>query len=211
MAGIDPISLAIIGGVGGAIINKDDPIKGALMGAGLGFGGASLLGAAGAGATAGASGALGSGLSAGGATLGGSAAGSAAAGSLGSGLTAGGATLGGSSLGGMTAAGGALEGALGSGLTATGAGAAAPGTLTAWNAANAGNALSMQKLKEPLQLARMGLDQQSQNQNRTVYAPPQMRAAQMQPVDISSGVQGLLNMRDPQDARRRRMASLSLI
>lgn len=210
MAGIDPISLAIIGGVGGAIINKEDPIKGALMGAGIGFGGASLLGAAGAGATAGASGALGSGLSAGGATLGGSAAGSAAAGSLGSGLTAGGATLGGSSLGGVTAAGGALEGALGSGLTATNAGAAMPGTISAWTP-EAASALNLQKLKEPMQLARTVLNQQGQNQNRTVYSPPQMKAARMQPIDISSGVQGLLNMRDPQDARRRRMASLSLI
>jgi hypothetical protein len=66
-------------------------------------------------------------------------------------------------------------------------------------------------IKEPLQLARMGLQQQGQTQNRTAYAPPQMRAAQSQPIDIASGVQGLLNMRDPQDARRRRMASLSLI
>lgn len=211
MAGIDPISLAIIGGVGGAMFNKEDPIKGALLGAGIGFGGASLLGAAGAAGTAGASGALGSGLTAGGATLGGSAAGSAAAGSLGSGLTAGGATLGGSGLGGVTAAGGALEGALGSGLTATGAGAAMPGTISAWNPATAGNAFNLKQLKEPLQLAHMGLQQQGQTQNRTVYSPPQMRAAQMQNMDIASGVQGLLNMRDPQDARRRRMASLSLI
>ena len=85
-----------------------------------------------------------------------------------------------------------------------------PGTITAWTPEAAG-ALNLQKLKEPLQLARMGLEQQGQNQNRTVYSPPQMRAARSQPVDIASGVQGLLNMRDPQDARRRRMASLSLI
>lgn len=42
MAGIDPISLAIGGAVLGGVTNKKDPIKGALMGAGLGYGAGSL-------------------------------------------------------------------------------------------------------------------------------------------------------------------------
>jgi hypothetical protein len=98
------------------------------------------------------------------------------------------------------------------GLTATGSAAATPGTLSsaAWNLANKAMLPGTSAIKEPLQLARMGLNQGGGTQNRTAYAPPQMRPAQ-QNVDVASGVQGLLNMRDPQDARRRRMASLSLI
>jgi len=192
MAGVDPISLAIIGGVGGAIFNKEDPVKGALMGAGLGFGGASLLGGAAAGAT-GAAGAAGS------------AAGSAYAGAV-PGLSA-------TGLGSQAAMLQAQTGVFGlPGLTATGAAAATPGTLSsaAWNLANKAMLPGASAIKEPLQLARMGLNQGGGTQNRTVYSPPQMRAAQ-QNVDVASGVQGLLNMRDPQDPRRRRMASLSLI
>lgn len=206
MAGVDPISLAIIGGVGGALVNKEDPIKGALLGAGIGFGGASLLGATGAGA-AGATGAA-SGAGAAGAAAAGGEIGAATYANMVPGLTAAGP-------GSQAAMLQAQTGAFGlPGLTATGSAAATPGTLSsaAWNMANKamlpGGASS---IKEPLQLARMGLNQQGQNQTRTAYAPPQMRAAQNKPVDIASGVQGLLNMRDPQDARRRRMASLSLI
>jgi hypothetical protein len=191
------VELALIGGIGGAILNKEDPLKGALMGAGLGFGGASLLGGAAAGATgAGAAGAAGS------------------AGTLGAntyaamvpGLTAAGP-------GSQAAALAAQTGEFGlAGLTATGSAAATPGTLSsaAWNMANKAMLPGTAGIKEPLQLARMGLNQGGGTQNRTVYSPPQMRAAQ-QNVDVASGVQGLLNMRDPQDARRRRMASLSLI
>lgn len=192
MAGVDPISLAIIGGVGGAIFNKEDPVKGALLGAGLGFGGASLLGGAAAGATgAGAAGAAG-------------AAGSTYAGAV-PGLSA-------TGLGSQAAMLQAQTGVFGlPGLTATGAAAATPGTLSsaAWNLANKAMLPGTSAIKEPLQLARMGLNQGGGTQNRTVYAPPQMRPAQQ--VDVASGVQGLLNMRDPQDPRRRRMASLSLI
>jgi hypothetical protein len=185
------VELALIGGIGGAILNKEDPLKGALMGAGLGFGGASLLGGAAAGAT-GAAGAAGS------------AAGSAYAGAV-PGLSA-------TGLGSQAAMLQAQTGVFGlPGLTATGSAAATPGTLSsaAWNMANKAMLPGTAGIKEPLQLARMALNQGGGTQNRTAYAPPQMRPAQQ--VDVASGVQGLLNMRDPQDPRRRRMASLSLI
>lgn len=39
---IDPFTLALIGGAAGGLMNKKDPLKGAVMGAGLGFGGGSL-------------------------------------------------------------------------------------------------------------------------------------------------------------------------
>lgn len=49
-----PLMIPLIGAVGGALLNKRDPLKGALIGAGLGAGGAmlapGLLGAAGTGA-----------------------------------------------------------------------------------------------------------------------------------------------------------------
>lgn len=38
----DPVTLAAIGAVAGAATNKKDPIKGALLGAGLGFGGGTI-------------------------------------------------------------------------------------------------------------------------------------------------------------------------
>lgn len=57
MAGIDPISLAVIGAATGAIASPKDPIKGALLGGVAGFtGGSALAGAAGAAGTAGAAG-----------------------------------------------------------------------------------------------------------------------------------------------------------
>jgi hypothetical protein len=58
MAGAVP--LAIMGAVGGAMLNKKDPLKGALIGGTLGFGGGTLLGPAMAGG-AGAAGAAGAG------------------------------------------------------------------------------------------------------------------------------------------------------
>ncbi len=53
MAGVDPISLAVIGAATGAIASPRDPLKGALIGGTLGFGGGSALaGGAAAGASA---------------------------------------------------------------------------------------------------------------------------------------------------------------
>lgn len=52
----DPFTLALIGGAAGGLLNKKDPLKGAVLGAGLGYGGGALasgglLGAAPAAAT----------------------------------------------------------------------------------------------------------------------------------------------------------------
>jgi len=45
----DPVTMAIIGGSVGAMSNSKDPLKGALLGAAGGYGGATLMGASGAG------------------------------------------------------------------------------------------------------------------------------------------------------------------
>ena len=47
----DPITMAVVGGSIGAMTNKKDPLKGALLGAAGGYGGGALLGAGGLGAT----------------------------------------------------------------------------------------------------------------------------------------------------------------
>lgn len=69
----DPFTIALIGGAAGGLLNKKDPLKGALMGAGLGYGGAvmapSLLGTA-PGLTAAPAAASGTGLTIGGGTTG---------------------------------------------------------------------------------------------------------------------------------------------
>jgi hypothetical protein len=73
----DPVTLAVVGAVGGAMLNKDDPIKGALIGGTLGFGGGTVLGpamgasGAAAGTTAGAAGIGGAGSGITATTLGG--------------------------------------------------------------------------------------------------------------------------------------------
>lgn len=46
----DPITMAVVGGSIGAMTNKKDPLKGALLGAVGGYGGSALMGAAGIGA-----------------------------------------------------------------------------------------------------------------------------------------------------------------
>jgi len=48
----DPITMAVVGGSIGAMTNKKDPLKGALLGAAGGYGGATLMGASGLGAGA---------------------------------------------------------------------------------------------------------------------------------------------------------------
>jgi len=45
----DPVTMAVVGGSVGAMMNKKDPLKGALLGAAGGYGGATLMGAGGAG------------------------------------------------------------------------------------------------------------------------------------------------------------------
>lgn len=84
----DPVTMAVVGASAGAMMNKKDPLKGALLGAAGGYGGASMmgLGATTAGTTAIGSGATAAGTTAGTATgsaitagAGGSAAGNLAA------------------------------------------------------------------------------------------------------------------------------------
>lgn len=58
MAGVDPISLGIGGAAIGALTNKKDPLKGAVMGGALGYGGASLAAMGSTGTAAGAAGAV---------------------------------------------------------------------------------------------------------------------------------------------------------
>ena len=54
MAGpINPMTMAMIGAAGGAVLNKDDPLKGAALGAAGGFAGGHLMGAMGGAAGAG--------------------------------------------------------------------------------------------------------------------------------------------------------------
>jgi hypothetical protein len=48
----DPITMAVVGGSIGAMTNKKDPLKGALLGAAGGYGGSALMGAGGFGAGA---------------------------------------------------------------------------------------------------------------------------------------------------------------
>jgi hypothetical protein len=100
----DPVTLAMVGAAAGAVTNKKDPLKGALMGAALGGGG---------------------GLLAGGAAAGGAAAG-------GSGLLGGAAPLGATAAGGLTASAIPAGGVVGGGaLLAGGApAAAAPGLMS---------------------------------------------------------------------------------
>ena len=58
----DPVTMAVVGGSVGAMMNKKDPLKGALLGAAGGYGGGALMGAGGL-AGAGSSGVLPSALS----------------------------------------------------------------------------------------------------------------------------------------------------
>lgn len=88
----DPVTLMTIGAVGGAMLNPNDPVKGAVMGGALGYGGGALMGAgaaggAAAGTTVGAGGIGGAGTGLTATTLGGSVPASA-----GLGTAAGGAT-----------------------------------------------------------------------------------------------------------------------
>lgn len=62
-----PFMIPLLGAAGGALLNKKDPLKGALMGGGLAAGGGALLGAGGLGAAASAAAPAAAGSAAGGA------------------------------------------------------------------------------------------------------------------------------------------------
>jgi hypothetical protein len=68
----DPVTLAMVGAAAGAALKPKDPLKGAMLGATVGFTGGSALGAAGVGATGAAAGGVtgGTGLATGGSALG---------------------------------------------------------------------------------------------------------------------------------------------
>jgi hypothetical protein len=125
-----PVGMALGGAVLGGAMDKDNPMRGAALGALGGYAGGGALGAmgAGSGTAAGMGGALGNGLTAG-------TAGEAAGMGLGGGLSAGGGT-------GMAGAGGLLGGA-GSGMAGMGAGISAPTSLLGMSAGEAAPSLSL--------------------------------------------------------------------
>jgi hypothetical protein len=179
---MDPFTLAAIGAVGGAMMNKDDPLKGALIGGTLGFGGGTALGAMGvggaaagtaAGTTVGAGGiggaAGGTGLTA--ATLGGSA-------PVGAGLGIGSGGAAGITAGSMPAAAG-MGGTGLLGTAGTGASAASPFAMAATpTALSAPFSLSGSQVGQ-LNTANnlMGRGQQQQQQ----MPPPQVAVSRRQP------------------------------
>lgn len=200
MAGVDPISLAIIGAVGGGIMNKEDPLKGAIMGATLGFGGASLLGPA---AAAGSAGTAAAGTAAGTAAGAAVPAGTSTYASLVPGLTSAAPGSQAAMLAGQTGQFGAA------GLTATGSaagGAAGVSPLTAglWNAANSAMLPGPGGAMNAMRMAQMGGQMLPQNRNNVVTSAPAFRPGQA--VNVSAPIQGLLTQTTAQ--RRRQPMSL---
>lgn len=197
MAGVDPISMAVIGAGIGAVTNPDDPIMGAILGGAGGFAGGSLLGAAGSGAAAGTA-----------AGTAGTAAGTAAA------VPAGTSTYASMLPGFSSAAPGSHAAMLAAqtqsfgipGLTATGSAASvapsvSPITAGFWNAANAAAVPGAAQGIQGMRMAQ-GLMNQQQGQ-RTSYAPPQLNRGRE--VNMAAPVLGLLQN---QPIRRRQMSLL---
>lgn len=183
----DPVTMAVVGATAGAALNKDDPLKGALLGAAGGFGGGAALGALGGGAAAGAAGAAGA-STAGTASL--MAGGGALAPGLGASMGAGGATLGtGVGLAAPTMAGIGLAPAA-AGMTAGTAGLTAGSSLLAPSLGASAAA--------PTMLDKVG-GWMSQNPTLTnmaagtainsMQAPPPLQSG-----DIKQGNSGLLEM-----------------
>lgn len=148
MAGIDPISLAVIGAATGAIASPRDPLKGALLGGAAGFTGGSALAASGSAAAAGGIGA------------------SQYAAAV-PGLTAAGPGSQAAMLAAQTG-----EFGLG-GLASTAAAGSAPGTLGAsfWNMANKA---TMPGTSQNMQLARTGMNLLSPQQQQAPTPTPSM-------------------------------------
>lgn len=197
MAGIDPITLGVVGAGIGAISNKDDPIKGAILGGAAGFTGGTALGAGAAGTAAGTTvGAGGIGGAAGGTGL--------TAATLGGGVPAG-AGLGTASGGitGLTASAPAVVPGMGaSGLLGT---ASTAGNVAAPFAAAASPMMlqgaSQVTPMQGLQAAR--LMAQPSGGTRTNVSPPLIRGGKE--VNSASPIQGLLAA---QIMRRRQPMSL---
>lgn len=140
----DPVTMAVVGGSIGAMMNEDDPLMGALMGAAGGYGGGVLLGGAGAGA-AGSSG-----------ILPGAASGSITAGAN---IPAGAAFINPAGVNAMTAATTGPSGALGvEAAKAAGAGIFSGG-MPATNAAMQGQGLAQTTaMQRPLSLGMTGVE-----------------------------------------------------
>lgn len=198
MAGVDPISLAIIGAVGGGIMNKEDPLKGAIMGATLGFGGASLLGPA---AAAGSAGTAAAGTAAG--TAAAVPAGTSTYASLVPGLTSAAPGSQAAMLAGQTGQFGAA-GLTATGSAASGAAGISPITAGLYNAANAAMTPGPGGAMNAMRMAQMGGQMLPQNRNNVVTSAPAFRPGQA--VNVSAPIQGLLTQTTAQ--RRRQPMSL---
>lgn len=191
-----PLLFPLLGAAGGALMNRKDPLKGALLGGALGFGGAALAPAAGAGA-AGAAGAgsAGAGSAAGGSLLGGS---TASLGSTGATLGTGSAQLG-------------TSGLLGTGTAASGTNAAAMGNIMGQGTmSTAGSAVGAQpglldqglamygKIEKPLNTAMQAYDTGKGQPQQSIQPQP----LQNRPLDMSQYMSG---PQDMDNERRKQM------
>jgi hypothetical protein len=189
----DPVTLAVLGATAGAALSPKDPLKGALMGGTLGFGGGALMGAGAAGAGAGAAGAAGAapaGTSLYAATVPGLT--SSAAGSQAAHLAA---------QSGMHG----LPGLMSTGASATYAGAGGPLASGFFNAANSAmlpSAISPTQNSQLMMASNMLGGQQQQQQQQAPIMPMQMR--QGRPPEPNNSVLSLLQT----TPRRREMISL---
>jgi hypothetical protein len=194
----DPVTLAILGATAGAALSPKDPLKGALMGGTLGFGGGALMGAGAAGAAgAGAAGSAGA-AGAAAAPLGTSMYASAVPG-----LTSSAAGSQAAHLAAQTAGMG-LPGLASTGASATYAGAGGPLASGFFNAANSAmlpSAISPTQNSQLMMASNM-LGGQQQQQQQAPIMPMQMR--QGRPPEPNNSVLSLLQT----TPRRREMISL---
>jgi hypothetical protein len=187
----DPVTLAIVGATAGAAFNPKDPLKGALIGGTMGYGGGALMGAGAAGAgAAGAAGAVPAGTSMYAATVPGLT--SAAPGSQAAYLAA---QSGGHGLAGLTS----------TGASATYAGAGGPLASGFFNTANSAmlpSSLSGSQRGQLMMANQMLGGGQPQQQQQAPIMPMQMR--QGRPMEPNNSVLSLLQT----TPRRREMISL---
>lgn len=189
MAGVDPISLAVIGAGVGALSSPKDPIKGAIMGGALGFGGGSLLAAPAAASAAG------------GAAATGTAAGVGSAGAY-QAAVPGLVSAGPGSQAAMLAA---QTGEFGlGGLASTAAAGSAPGSLGAslWGGVN--KATMPTQGMSSARMAMQGLQMANQQPTQPATGQATFRGAKQ--TELLEPIQSLLTMAQPR--RRERMSLL---
>ena len=192
----DPVTLAVIGATAGAALSPKDPLKGALMGGTLGFGGGALMGA-------GAAGAAGAGAGAAGAAGAAAPAGTSLYAATVPGLTSSAAGSQAAYLAGQTGAMG-LPGLASTGASATYAGAGGPLASGFFNAANSAmlpTAISKEQIGQ-LNMASNMLGGQQQQQQQAPIMPMQIR--QGRPMEPNNSVLSLLQA----TPRKREMISL---